>query len=108
ATNHCRSRSEAMQKFLHLAPLVLLGACAVGPDFTPPAAPPPEAGYAASGGKRIALSQGPELGWWKAFGSQELDAFVDRALERNHSLAASMATLESARQRMAAVAGKRL
>ncbi len=97
-----------MQKFLPLAPLALLGACSVGPNFTAPAAPPPETGYAASGGERVALSQGPELGWWKAFGSEQLDALVDRALERNHSLGASMATLESARQRMAAVAGKRL
>ena len=32
-----------MQKVLHLAPLALLGACAMGPDFTQPAPPAPEA-----------------------------------------------------------------
>lgn len=97
-----------MQKVLHLAPLALLGACAMGPDFTPPAPPSPEAGYASDGAGKVDLAEGPDLTWWKAFGSSELDTLVERALERNHSLAASKATLESARERIAAMAGKRL
>ncbi|MCJ2177680.1 efflux transporter outer membrane subunit [Novosphingobium album (ex Hu et al. 2023)] len=93
----------------------LLGAClmatgctTVGPDFTPPAAPSAKAGYADDGGDRAALADGPASGWWKAFGSEALDGFVDRAIAGNHSLAASRATLEKARQRIAAVAGKSL
>ncbi|MEZ5737493.1 MAG: efflux transporter outer membrane subunit [Novosphingobium sp.] len=97
-----------MQKILHLAPLALLGACAMGPDFTQPAPPAPEAGYASDGAGRVDLAEGPDLAWWKTFGSSQLDALVERALENNHSLAASQATLESARQRIAAAAGKRL
>ena len=91
-----------------LAALALLGACTVGPDHVAPAPPPPEAGYGADGGGRAILAEGPELAWWKAFGSAELDALVDRALAHNHSLAASRATLEDARQRIAAAAGRRL
>lgn len=97
-----------MRKLLPLAPLVLLGACTVGPDFAAPAPPPPEAGYASNGGSRAELAQGPELHWWKGFNSAELNALVDRALTHNHSLAASKATLEEAREQLAAVAGRRL
>lgn len=90
------------------AALMLLGACSAGPDFAAPAAPPPAAGYAGDGGGKAALAQGPEPRWWESFASSELDALVDRALARNHSLAASIATLQAARERIAAVAGKRL
>ena len=97
-----------MYKFLGLAPLVLLGACAVGPDFHAPAAPAAEAGYApegaGDGAGRAMLGEGPETRWWTAFGSSELDGLVNRALASNHGLAASKATLERARAQIAAVA----
>jgi len=97
-----------MNKIVPLVPLLLLGACAVGPDFVQPAAPSPEAGYSSNGDGRANLGEGPAQEWWKAFQSAELDSLVDRALEHNHSLAASRATLKAARERMAAVAGRRL
>jgi NodT family efflux transporter outer membrane factor (OMF) lipoprotein len=97
-----------MRTCLPLAALMLLGACAAGPDFAPPAAPPPQAGYAADGTGRAALGEGPEQAWWRAFGSAELDALVDRAIANNHSLAASRATLERARERINAVRGRAL
>lgn len=102
-----------MQKLLALAPLILLGACTAGPDFNPPAPPAPEAGYAQAGDTqdgagRALMGEGPAGQWWQAFGSETLDALVRRALESNHSLAASKATLDSARAQVAAVAGKRM
>lgn len=101
-----------MSRPLPLAALSLLAlalsACTVGPDFAPSAAPPPQAGYAGDGAGRAALGQGPELTWWKAFGSSELDALVSRAIASNHSLAASKATLERARAQIDAVRGRAL
>lgn len=97
-----------MPRLLPLAPLLLLGACTAGPDFAAPAPPPPTAGYASDGGGRMVLAEGPELRWWKSFQSPELDALVDRALARNQSLEASVETLQAARERIAAIAGKRL
>ncbi|MCT2399964.1 efflux transporter outer membrane subunit [Novosphingobium mangrovi (ex Huang et al. 2023)] len=88
--------------------LLAAGCTTVGPDFAPPAAPSAQTGYADDGGQRATLAEGPEGMWWKAFGSPQLNAFVAQALAGNHSLAASRATLEKARQRIAAVAGKRL
>ncbi|MET0364706.1 MAG: efflux transporter outer membrane subunit, partial [Sphingobium sp.] len=96
-----------------LSALMLLAGCTtVGPDFERPAAPVSD-GYAAAGkAPRGAPSatpgEGPQIGWWKAFGSAELDALVDRAMANNQSLAASNATLARARTRIEAVAGKRL
>ena len=97
-----------MRNILAPAAVVLLGACTVGPNFTAPAAPPPQAGYASDGGGRATLGEGPDLAWWKAFGSPELDALVNRAIANNHSLAASKATLERARERINAVRGRTL
>jgi NodT family efflux transporter outer membrane factor (OMF) lipoprotein len=92
----------------------LLAGCTVGPNFQRPKSPT-ASGYVAADelagnkGTPVAdLGQGPDLAWWKAFGSPRLDTLVDTALRNNHSLAVSNATLERARQRLAAVAGGRL
>lgn len=89
-----------------LAAAVLPAACTVGPNFSRPDVSE-SAGYANVAGPAV-LAQGPELRWWTAFGSAELDTLVDRALAGNRSLEASNATLERARQRVLAVAGTRL
>ncbi|WP_068092433.1 efflux transporter outer membrane subunit [Novosphingobium rosa] len=93
----------------------LLAGCTVGPDFKRPAAPagqaytPPAERQTAMPAQPLAvIGEGPQLDWWRAFGSDELNALVDRALAHNHSLAASDATLAAARQQLRAVAGKRL
>lgn len=94
---------------LALVPLLLTSGCmTVGPNFKAPAPPSAKAGYATDGGSRAALAEGPDARWWTAFGSQQLDAFVAQALTGNHSLAASRATLEKARDQIAAVAGREL
>lgn len=95
-----------------LLPLVLLAGCTMGPNFERPAAPT-SGGYAEVAkpprkAPAAALGEGPAYGWWKAFGSAELNALVDRAMANNRSLEASNATLDRARARIAAVAGRRL
>lgn len=86
----------------------LLGACSPGPDFVAPAPPAPGSGYAGTASGRVDLGNGPAGRWWEGFGSRGLDALVERALVNNQTLAASDATLEQARQQIAAVAGRRL
>jgi len=105
-----------MKKLFPLALIAAssLAACTVGPDFERPEPPAGDAYVAANeapaqaGGPAARQGEGPGPRWWAAFGSPELDALVDRAMAHNHSLAASDATLEQARQRIAAVAGGRL
>ena len=95
------------RKALLLTTLSLLASCkTVGPNFVAPAPPPPQAGYASDGADRATLGEGPEARWWTAFGSPELNALVDSALAHNHSLAASMATLERSREHIREVAGR--
>ncbi|MCB2077644.1 MAG: efflux transporter outer membrane subunit [Novosphingobium sp.] len=97
-----------MPRYLSLIPILLLGACTVGPDFAAPAPPPPEAGYGATGDGKAVLAEGPDRNWWTAFRNDDLDNLVAQALAGNHSLAASKATLMRAREQINAVAGKRL
>lgn len=92
-----------------LLPLLMVAGCqTVGPDFSGAEEPAATAGYAATGGDRATLGQGPETRWWTAFQSEPLNTLVDQALAGNHTLAASRATLQKARERIAAVAGRHL
>lgn len=99
-----------MKRLSLAAPLLLVAGCTtVGPNYQAPDAPAAHAGYGGPAQPPGAvLGQGPDGQWWKAFSSPRLDAFVDRALAGNHSLAASRETLERARERIAAVAGRQL
>lgn len=92
-----------------LPALVLLSGCAVGPDFTSPAAPAPAALPASPsatvasrtiGGTPQRFNAGRDIpgDWWALFGSPEITALVRRALRANPDLAAAQATLREARE----------
>lgn len=90
----------------------LLGGCTVGPKFERPSVGATD-GYAkiAKAPRKapaVVPGDGPGLRWWEDFHSPALTALVDRAIANNQSLAASNATLARARERIAAVAGRRL
>lgn len=103
------SGNNVFRKASVLLPLLLTAACMkVGPDFAAPPPPSASPGYAQGAYPGAVLGDGPQAGWWNAFASPELDSLVQRALAGNHSLAASRATLEKARERIAATAGRRL
>jgi NodT family efflux transporter outer membrane factor (OMF) lipoprotein len=97
-----------------------LAACTtVGPDFTPPAAPPvatytrsalPASFGGAEGSAAQALVAAPRVApdWWTSFGSPRLDALVAQALRNSATLAAAEATLRQAEQLYAAQAGATL
>jgi NodT family efflux transporter outer membrane factor (OMF) lipoprotein len=95
---------------LAVAP-ALLAACAVGPDFRPPAAPTvdrygPEpvtttvASAGVSGGAAQRFQRGAELPgqWWRWFGSEQLDSLIEQALAHNADLKAAQAALRVARE----------
>jgi NodT family efflux transporter outer membrane factor (OMF) lipoprotein len=103
-----------MRLALVLLVAAALPGCTVGPDFERPSEPATlsylpaqEQAAAASGGPTASLGSGPAQRWWEAFGSGELNALVDRALEHNQSLAASNATLAAAREEARAIVGRR-
>lgn len=97
-----------MYKPLSLLPLILLAACTAGPDFERPASPSAAVGYSPADAPGAAMGEDPAERWWQAFGSSALDNLVERAIERNQTLAASRATLQQARERIAAARGKAL
>jgi len=89
-----------------LAVLALLGnACAVGPSFHRPPAPPvsqytsggdPRESIPARGAVQRFTPGGPlAADWWKLFGSHELEAVIDEALARNPQLKAAQASLRA-------------
>ena len=121
-----RVRSSAAPRSLRfLFPLCmasLLVACAVGPDFKPPAPPdggdsytpspipaqtvsaPGEAGQA----QRFVPGQDIPAQWWSLFQSPALDQLVRDALKRSPSLASAQAALRQANENYRAESGELL
>ena len=82
--------------------LAFLASCTTaGPDFVPPQAPA-VATYAMAGdgavpaGIRLAPEARAEADWWKAFGSEDLDALVRQALASSPTLDSANAALARA------------
>jgi NodT family efflux transporter outer membrane factor (OMF) lipoprotein len=101
--------------------VLLLAACAVGPDFVAPPAPSdagytPEAHPAATASADVAGGAGQkfDLGrdipgeWWKVFHSKELDGLIAEALDANPSLQGAQAALWQAKENLYAETGKLL
>lgn len=104
-----------------LAAALLVGCTTVGPNFKSPAppavdsytrAPSPMATASApvplGSAQRLAAAPAVAADWWRAFGSEKLDALVARALDNSPTLAAAEATLRQARQTYEAQAGATL
>jgi NodT family efflux transporter outer membrane factor (OMF) lipoprotein len=102
------------------ATLLLLGlsACAVGPDFAPPLAPPvtgytPEADPSSTASANVAggavqkFDMGRDIPaeWWTVFHSKELDELIAAALQANPSLQAAQAALWQAKENLYAQTG---
>ena len=72
-----------------LLPLLLLGACAVGPHYaapTPPAAPGLASNNAPASSTPLSRVEETPVDlatWWRAFRDPRLDSLVDRALAAN-------------------------
>lgn len=94
------------RRLLGILGLAALGAagCAVGPDYARPTVP--TAAALTRGPLASAGTAGPvQRQWWQAFGSPELDALVQEALERSPTIEAARATLRAARQNVIAQRG---
>ncbi len=78
---------------------LLLSACSVGPDYTPPAIDPPPAFVSQQVLDALAQPQDNSAiaaNWWEGFNDAFLNDLVKAGLEKNHNLAAAYARLERA------------
>jgi NodT family efflux transporter outer membrane factor (OMF) lipoprotein len=107
-----------------LAVSLVLGGCAVGPNFNTPAAPAAAAGNSytptpmpsqtdsakglAGEAQRFVVGQDIPAQWWSVFHSDELDRLVRAAQEHNPSMAAAQAALRQAQESLNAETGSRL
>jgi NodT family efflux transporter outer membrane factor (OMF) lipoprotein len=102
-----------------LVATALLGGCAVGPDFTVPAAPDvdryskaPLASRTSSSdvplGRTQHFSEGKDVSakWWELFRSQALNSLVESSLRANPSLQSQLAALRAAQELAYAQQGK--
>jgi multidrug efflux system outer membrane protein len=83
-----------MRTPLLLSATLLLAACAVGPDYSPPATSAPEFHNTAPS---VIVAQPFEAAWWKQFGDPTLDSLVERALAADLDLQVAAARVDEAR-----------
>ena len=99
--------------------VLVLSACAVGPDFvappaptgagfTPEKAPATTASTDVAGGAAQRFAAGRDIpgAWWRVFHSRELDSLIAEALRANPSLQAAQAALWQAKETLYAQEGK--
>ncbi len=79
-----------MRSTVLLAMAVCAG-CSVAPTYERPEVPVPAGWDAASPGEAVAP------GWWRRYGSAELDALIEEAVKANHDLGAAAARIRQAR-----------
>ncbi|HEY1750452.1 MAG TPA: TolC family protein [Caulobacteraceae bacterium] len=81
------------------APAAALGlaACAVGPNYRPPATPAAAAAPFVSARAGIAAAEAPPSDWWRLYDDPALDALVKKALTENQDLKVAAANLLKAR-----------
>lgn len=77
---------------LALLPLMLLGACAMGPDYTRPETPPPAAGAFQTSAPGTSTAE-PSDRWWRLYDDPALDRLIGRALAANTDLRIARANL---------------
>ena len=100
-----------------IATASFLQGCLVGPDFAPFSAPD-VSGYTAgplrgtsssagnAGGAQVFLAEHDVSGdWWTLFGSKQINALVEEAIENHPDIAAAQYALRSAREEVLAEAG---
>jgi NodT family efflux transporter outer membrane factor (OMF) lipoprotein len=102
-----------------LAIVMILGGCAVGPDFVQPAAPDvsrytrePLASRTSSTDVKFGQAQHFAAGrdipadWWRVFHSRALNALVEKALVANPTVQSAMAAMRAAKESVYAQQGK--
>jgi NodT family efflux transporter outer membrane factor (OMF) lipoprotein len=82
-----------MRKPRVLLMALLLGGCAVGPNYAPPKAPPSAAGPFVSNEPRAESADTPQDKWWRLYQDPVLDGLVQEALTENADLKVAAANL---------------
>jgi len=79
---------------LALAPLMLaMTACAVGPNYHDPQAPPTAGAPFVSATPKVATADAPPTDWWRLYDDPALDTLVQQALTENQDLKVAAANL---------------
>lgn len=84
--------------------ILLLGSCAVGPNFKAPA-PPPVARYTHEVIKSHHSEQVLTTQWWSVFQSPDLNQLIETAMHQNNALISINERIKSARQKVIASQG---
>ena len=105
--------SPAASRVLALLAGATLSGCAVGPNFHQPAAPqtdrytlqPLPASEGDADSQTFVPGPTPPADWWRGFGSSEIDAMVEQALQANPTVQSAEATLRQSLENVAAQRG---
>lgn len=97
-----------MMRRLVLAAALLTSACAVGPNYRPPATPSAAAGALVAARPAETTPDPLPPGWWHLYNDPVLDALVEQALTANTDLRVATANLRRARAVLSETRSQRL
>lgn len=97
---HCR--------LLLLLSAVLLGGCAVGPDYQKPEIATPDAWHSAIMADAPDEPTAPIQTWWEIFNDPVLNSLIEEARQSNLDLQTALASVREARYRLAYAGGQEL
>ncbi|MDQ2138148.1 efflux transporter outer membrane subunit [Alcaligenaceae bacterium B3P038] len=87
---------RVFRSFGALTLMSLLAACAVGPDFTAPAAPHADAYVGQNAAAQNEPPPAPDLAFWRDLGDPQLTQLVDAALAANHDIRIALSRFDEA------------
>jgi len=96
-----------MRHILCAATTLLLSACAVGPDFRPPAVPSEAASSFVTMPSAVTADD-PDNRWWQLYRDPVLDALIAQALAANTDIRVAVARLDRARAALEQVSTQQL
>ena len=94
-----------MRRLLPILGILMLSACAVGPDFMPAMPELPDWWNDASaqeplptGQSNVTTASDPDPLWWRSFGDPELNSLIERAVKNNPTVQQTVLRISEARQ----------
>jgi multidrug efflux system outer membrane protein len=86
-------KSRGWLKAVTLSGTLIAAGCTMGPDYTRPETPVPEA-YQQATDVGVSIAN---LNWWELFGDEQLNSLVRVALDQNKDMAIAVSRIEEAR-----------
>jgi multidrug efflux system outer membrane protein len=94
---NCISEQRYVRIFIFFIFIYFITGCTVGPNYEPPKREMPKEWPQGSSGVFVTSTDVKNSQWWKIFSDNELDKMINRAIQNNYDVKASIYRIEASR-----------